>query len=220
MKDMSENKFSGQRDSRLDYSIAIKNLDTFSSLGETDLPGWINRSFLNHSPFFLTADDFANFRDFAAELLEVEFHDIWCTGSGSLGFSLNPNKISKEGAPRLFGTGSDIDMAIISELKFEAAWRDMQRKYRHTRRGLEVGAKRDYEMTRNRIFDGCFRADLLLSSPTLGEDWGGVANKLSARASELINRNITAKFWIFRDMWSLRNYLQEGATAMLIKVKK
>lgn len=110
--------------------------------------------------YLLCQDSFAfegtGFGRFVRSFVEspgLDPNAVYCIGSRAVGWSLNPKNIT-DGQLKSFETDSDLDIALISETHFEAAWRDLRSK------GHPVISEREQELLRHldwqkkRFFEG------------------------------------------------------------------
>jgi hypothetical protein len=83
----------------------LKNLA--SAKTEENLIDFCRRSSLHGTPYVFKGneDAYYNFRRTVADKFNINFHEVFITGSGKLGFSPIKNKI--------FDYDSDIDVALI-----------------------------------------------------------------------------------------------------------
>lgn len=197
-------------DSRLNYDVARENYSIFRSTSMSHLQSWINRCFLTANPFAFKEGQFSKFRQIASDCFDVEHHNVWCSGSGALGFSLNHRKTVGD-TIKYFDTDSDLDIAIISTHYFDQAWKDLREKYRDKSRDPSRRFMEKLEAQRYRLFDGAIQTNKLLAHLSMGDDWMRAQRKLATETSLMFDREVDVQFWIYRDMWSLRNYVFEGA---------
>lgn len=184
-----------------------------------DPPAWLDRHFLRQDPYAFDGAT-VSFHDTAcdlAPLLDVERNGIFCIGSGAVGVSVNPNKIS-DGKLKRFDETSDLDVAIISSRHFEIAWRELLRATQPHLREIPADINEHLKWQRKRLFDGAILSNKLLGSFSFGLEWMGALNRIGGRLEDALNRSVKAELWIYRDYWSLRNYIAGGLVACQAKV--
>jgi predicted nucleotidyltransferase len=78
---------------------------------------------LDRVPFVFNDDriTFIQWKEELAERLGIDPKAMVLTGSASCGFSLNPYKNYRE-----YNDQSDIDIALVSELHFDIAWKTLR----------------------------------------------------------------------------------------------
>lgn len=169
---------------------------------------WIDSHFLRHDPFAFQE----NFRDIST-LITAEFgvdpNAIFCIGSGAIGLSINPDKILN-GILKPFNTASDIDLAFISEVHFEQAWRDLRAASQPTLAEISDLVRNNLKWQKKRFFDGAILANKLLPELSFGREWLASEVRLAQEISVALDREIDVNYWIYRDYWSLRNYVATG----------
>ena len=183
-------------------------------LGATDPPGWIDQHFLRQDPFAF-AHGTLSFHSAActlSESLDVERNGIFCIGSGAIGLSINPAKIV-DGHLKEFDHDSDLDVAIVSSRHFELAWRELLLATQPHLKEVPAAVEKNLAWQRKRLFDGAILANKLLGSLSFGTKWLGAIDSVSGRIEDSFDRSVTAEFWIYRDYWSLRNYVARGVVA-------
>ncbi|WP_431814040.1 hypothetical protein [Kocuria sp. cx-455] len=200
------------QDEKLDYRIVQSNLNEFLAEPVASIPTWVDKKYLTRSPFAFMTRDFEQFRELTSDMLDIEYQNIWCTGSGALGFSLSPSKIAN-GKPKFFDTGSDLDIAIISTHYFDMAWKELREKSKsfEVENQLRNRFSKKMELQRKRLFDGAIQTDRMLPYLSFGEDWMKGLGKMKNQVAVTFNRSVDVKFWIYRDIWSVRYYVAEGA---------
>lgn len=199
-------------DPRLDYSFAASELERLERVGVRDLPTWVDEHFLTHDPFAFKGRDFKDFRTFSAAALSIEHHNIWCTGSGALGFSLNPNKFShSNSSPKRFDVESDLDISIISTHHFDVAWKELRERFYSYSNDPGPEFNKKISAQRKKIFDGAIRTDMLLEDLSISTQWVPALRSMESWVADRFNRNTDVNFWIYRDIWSARNYVANGA---------
>jgi hypothetical protein len=179
-----------------------------------DPPQWIDLHFLRQDPyaFFNTGLSFHEIACTLSHILDVERNGIFCIGSGAVGLSINPGKI-ENGHLKRFGTDSDLDIAVISSRHFEIAWRELLLATQPHLKEVPKEVEENLSWQRKRLFDGAILANKLLGSLSFGPKWLGAIDTISGKIADSLDRNVTAEFWIYRDYWSLRNYVAGGIVA-------
>ena len=130
--------------------------------------------------------------------LHVDPYEMVITGSGAIGFSLNPKKNY-----RAYHSGSDIDVGVVSLHHFEVAWRYL-RKSRPSWLSLKAKTRRALSShRRNYVFEGAIATDLILPLLPFGMDWQAGLDDM-ANHPPTIGRDV--KLRIYRDYDALRAY--------------
>src|SRR5262249_22743172 len=111
---------------------------------------------------------------------------------------------------------SDLDLAIISETHFEAAWRDLRRATQPTLEQVPAPLQDAMSWQKKRFFDGAIIANMVLPYLSYGSAWQTKVVRISERVAVMLHREIDTHFWIYRDYWSLRNYVADG----VVKVRR
>lgn len=175
------------------------------------LDEWIDEHFLRSDPAAFGSGGFRPVVAQVARLLDVDANGIYCVGSGAIGVSINPGK-SGHGALKKFDADSDIDLAIISEVHFEAAWRDLRRAASPLLRSeMENELEEALDWQRKRFFDGIILANKVLPYLSFGPAWLPAIARVEEDIALLLDRSVPLNVWIFRDYWSLRTYVTKGA---------
>lgn len=183
-------------------------------LKAADPPAWIDRNFLRQDPFAFDGAP-VSFHETAcelAQLLDVERNGVFCIGSGAIGLSVNPNKMV-HGSLKRFDEESDLDVAIVSSRHFEIAWRELLRATQPHLREIPAEISEHLKWQKKRLFDGAILSNKLLGSFSFGLDWIGALDRMGGRLEDALNRAVKAELWIYRDYWSLRNYITGGLVA-------
>lgn len=183
-------------------------------LGVSDPPRWIDQHFLRQDPFAFAggAFSFHNAACTLADTLDVERNGIFCIGSGAVGLSINPSKIAN-GHLKQFDAESDLDIAVVSSRHFELAWRELLLATQPHLKEIPAAMEENLAWQKKRLFDGAILANKLLGSLSFGTQWLGAIDNVSGRIEDSLDRGVTAEFWIYRDYWSLRNYVARGVVA-------
>ncbi len=141
-----------------------------------------------------------------SRLLEVDPYEVLLTGSGAVGFSLNPAKSFRE-----FNEGSDIDVAVISAHHFDVAWRCLRRSPpewlslpRKTKRALR-SHKQNY------VFEGAIATDRILALLPFAKSWQAALDNMRS-VEPTVGREVNLR--IYRDFDSLRGYQASGIEAL------
>ena len=165
--------------------------------------------FIREDPFAFSSGDFADLTLEIGELLEVDVNGIFCVGSGAIGLSFDPDKATG-GTLKPFGLDSDLDLAIISSYHFDIAWRDLRNASQPTVEERNELLDKHLSLQRKRLFDGAILTDRLLPVLSFGNKWITALTRVEQTASVQLNREVSVKAWIYRDYWSLRNYVSLG----------
>jgi hypothetical protein len=187
-----------------------------------ELPTWIDRNFLRMDPYAFDSavgNLFPEFVHDAAQAFEVDPNGIYCIGSGAIGLSCNPNNV-REGHLKVFGDGSDLDVAVISQFHFDQAWRDL-RVLAHTAYTPSTSkilrGKLDHQ--RSRLFDGAIIANKLMTRLTFGPGWSPHRLRLQLEWRDRLGLSGKVNLWIYRDYWSVRSYVAEGIQKCVEKLR-
>lgn len=182
-----------------------------------DAPEWVDFTFIRSDPFAFGAAAFDSFRRTASRGFEIDANGIFCLGSGALGWSMSPEKMIGRGL-KSFDERSDLDMAFVSEVHFESAWRELraaEQKWlaRRTRPGSEqVGL----DFQRRKFFDGAIVGSHL-SKLNFGTEWVSTLPKLRSIAADALGRSVKMNFFIYRDYWSVHNSVTKSLYACKAK---
>lgn len=172
---------------------------------------WIDDNFLRNDPYAFREVP-GGFRSTAALIvreLKIDRNGIFCIGSGAIGLSLNPKKLSG-GKLKRYDSKSDIDLAVISEVWFEMAWRDLREAAQPTTEYMDTLVRKYIQWQKARFFDGAILANRLLPALSFGREWGPSLVRIEEHVSVLFDREVSIGLWVYRDYWSLRNYVSEG----------
>jgi hypothetical protein len=134
--------------------------------------------------------------------LDVDPYDIVLTGSGAIGYSLNPKK-----AYKAFDASSDVDCGVISQHHFEMAWRYL-RQIRPAWLSLPQENRRALQIhRRNYVFAGTIATDSILALLPFGSEWQSALDTMGT-VTPTVGRDV--KLRIYRDYDSLRHYQASG----------
>lgn len=143
-------------------------------------------------------EQYASWRCKLAKGLEVDPSSLVITGSCSFGISLNPNKNY-----RYFDSGSDIDVAVVSEYHFNQAWRTLRNLGSEihsftprTRQSIDDHVKRY-------IYWGTIATDRILHILPFGKIWNEALEEIK-KETPTLGRSVNAR--IYKDFDSLRAY--------------
>jgi hypothetical protein len=164
-------------------------------------------------------DAYYEFRKRIAENFDINFHEVFITGSAKLGFSPHKRKA--------FDYDSDIDVAIISSSLYERIMlsiHDFQMELRENRKAVSEEEIKRYHRFLEYGAIGWMRPDLLPTSfrvSALKQEWFDFFDSLSYGKSEVGNYKVAAgafKSYLHLERYtlsglrSLRTALQIGAT--------
>ncbi|AEV33437.1 hypothetical protein [Owenweeksia hongkongensis] len=162
---------------------------------------------------FVFEDDRISYIEWKEELskkLEIDSKSMVFTGSSSCGFSLNPYKDYKS-----FNDESDIDIAIISELYFDIAWKCL-RNLGTKRFDLTPRQKASLRDHREKyIYWGTIATDKILELLPFGKEWS-LALMEQSKKSPANNRTINIR--LYKDYESLRAYQINNLENLRVKL--
>jgi len=171
---------------------------------------WLDRHFLRSDPFAFKRTSFREFALRSSSQLNIDPNGIFCVGSGAVGLSLNPDKIDAQ-LLRRFDDASDLDIALISEVHFERAWRNLRElAYPAVVGEMEQTLVKAMGHQRSRFFDGAILANKLLPYLDFGQEWVSALTNIQESAAIHLSREVEVNCWIYRDYWSVRNYVAKG----------
>lgn len=179
---------------------------------------WLDEHFLRSDPFAFEGSSFKKLALAISENFDVDPNGVFCIGSGAIGLSLNPAKAS-DTALKSFDKESDLDIAIISSFHFEEAWRNLRTASQPTVGRLSEDFKKDLAWQKKRFFDGAILTHKLLPYLSYSTQWTLARVRLEEYIAKLFDRNVDVNFWVYRDYWSVRNYVAEGAMKCKRKVQ-
>jgi hypothetical protein len=127
----------------------------------------VSRIVLERLPFtFDTKEQYFHWRHMLAEGLQVDPRDIMVVGSAATGRSLSARKRFS-----MFRKQSDVDIAVISAVYFDRAWRWF-RQAKPALLGFDPEQLRLFNRHREGyIFDGMIAANVFLSYLPFGAEW-------------------------------------------------
>lgn len=178
---------------------------------------WIDDHFLRNDPYAFkdVPDGFRSTAALIAKELDIDRNGIFCIGSGAVGLSLNPAKMS-DGSLKEYNNKSDLDLAVISEIYFETAWRDLRQAVQPTIDYMDTIVQQNIQWQKKKFFDGAILANQLLPALSFGSVWATALVRIQEHICRLFDREVSLGLWIYRDYWSLRNYVSDG----LVKCRK
>ena len=167
---------------------------------DTPLKELVGRIVLDRLPFtFDTKQQYFHWREILAEGLEVDSRDIVIVGSAATGRSLSPRK--RFG---VFGSKSDLDIAVISQTHFDRAWHWF-RQADPVILGLNDEQRRLFEQHKKAyIFDGMIAANYFLSYLPFGREWNHELQRAERHLPPLL-RGRMMSVRIYRDSEALRH---------------
>jgi hypothetical protein len=177
-------------------------------LAEPLLP-WIDEHFIRPDPYAFDGRRFSKFVARTCEELGVDRNGVFCLGSGAIGLSLNPDNVV-DGRLKEFDVGSDLDIAVVSELFFEQAWRDLRVATQPTAAEVDPELRSVIGWQKKRFFDGAILANVMLPWVSFGREWLTALVRLEEYVAIEFDREIDIHVWIYRDYWSVRNYVSES----------
>ena len=160
-------------------------------------------------------DAYYEFRKRIANKFEINFHEVFITGSAKLGFS--PHK------EKLFDYDSDIDIAIISAQLYDRIMsfiHDYQMELRENRKAVSFDELKGYHKFLEYGAIGWMRPDLLPTSFRVNElksDWFDFFDSISHGKSEVGNYKVTAG--AFKSYLHLERYTLSGLRSLRIKLQ-
>jgi hypothetical protein len=181
--------------------VPFANVDALKAeIVDREPSDFVSHHIFEPIPFAFSADlnSWITWKTMLAIGLNVDPYDIVLTGSGAVGFSLNPNKGFAE-----FNERSDIDCGVISAYHFDLAWRYL-RQLRPSWLSLSPAAKRAIESHRTRhVFTGTIATDSILAILPFGKDWQTTLDAM-ANCEPTVGRPVRIR--IYKDYDALRQY--------------
>jgi len=173
-----------------------------------DLPRLLSHRLFGATPNLFDGDhkEWIEWRCELADGLGVDDHSLLLVGSAALGISLNPtNDFSA------FGPKSDVDVAVISQRHFDAAWFELRELRDKRWRSLPSRVKNELRRyAPNYVFSGAIATDMLLGRLSFGKAWT-VALSAMAGIDPTLDRDIKVR--LYRDPEALRAYQLRGFSA-------
>ena len=159
---------------------------------EAELIDFCRKKVLHGTPFIFSdnEDDYYEFRKRIARKFEIDFHEVFITGSAKLGFSFYKNKY--------FDYESDIDVAIVSGKLYDQIMisvQNYQMNLRNSRNSISTRELRMYHEFLEYTAIGWIRPDKLPLSfqvQELKRDWFDFFDSLSYGKSEVGNYKVAA----------------------------
>lgn len=184
---------------------------------DESLLDFCRRRSLHGTPFVFNGneDDYYSFRKKIADKFDINFHEIFITGSAKLGFSPRKGK--------LFDYDSDIDVAIISSSLYDKIMsyiHGYQMELRENRRAVSFHELDRYHKFLEYGAIGWMRPDLLPTSFRIKEiksDWFDFFDSLSHGKSEVGNYKVTAG--AFKSYGHLEKYTLSGLRTIRSKIQ-
>lgn len=193
-------------------------LETLAAIpDEEGLVDFCRRRTLHGTPavFNGNEDTYYEFRKRIANRFDINFHEVFVTGSAKLGFSPHKKKV--------FDYDSDIDIAIISAGLYERIMlsiHDYQMELRENRKAVSYFELNGYHRFLEYGAMGWMRPDLLPTSfrvNKLKSDWFDFFDSISHGKSEVGNYKVTAG--AFKSYSHLERYTLSGLRSLRTKLQ-
>jgi len=184
---------------------------------EESLLDFCRRRTLHGTPaiFHSNEDAYYSFRKQIADKFEINFHEVFITGSAKLGFSPRKRK--------LFDLDSDIDVALISSVLYDRMMdfiHDYQMELRENRKAVSWDEIKGYHKFLEYSAIGWMRPDLLPTSFRVEElktEWFEYFDSISHGRSEIGNYKVTAG--AFKSYGHLERYTVSGLRSLKTKLQ-
>lgn len=185
-------------------NIEIQDFDTVAT-SDNRLSVLVGQLILERLPFaFQSKGQYLNWKDRLAQGLGIDGRDVYLVGSACTGRSLSARSQFK-----IFRQKSDLDIAVVSQLKFDEAWK----WFRDTNPDLlNLDDERTALFFRHRdwnIFHGFIASEYFLSYFDFGNEWIKHLQMCEEHLPEAL-RGRRASIRIYRDAASLRLHLSES----------
>jgi hypothetical protein len=131
---------------------------------------------------------------------------------------LNPSKVADSKLKR-FDSQSDIDLIVISEVHFEAAWRDLRTATQPTLQEIDPFLLDNLNYQKKKLFDGAIVATMFLPYLSFGLEWIPAMVRVEEHISIALDRETEVHAWLYRDYWSVRNYISGSIVGCRGKVE-
>ncbi len=179
---------------------------------EESLLDFCRRRSLHGTPaiFLGNEDAYYLFRKRIADKFQINFHEVFITGSAKLGFS--PHK------KKPFDLDSDIDIALISSVLYDRMMdfiHDYQMELRENRKAVSSVEIKGYHKFLEYSAIGWMRPDLLPTSFRVEElktEWFAFFDSISHGKSEVGNYKVTAG--AFKSYGHLERYTVSGLRSL------
>lgn len=186
-----------------DFLSIIKATET-----DEDLLDLCRKQILHGTPhvFQNKDEEFYDFRKRISSKFNIQFYEIYITGSAKLGFSPFKNKY--------FDYDSDIDVAIVSPSLYEEIMMSIseyQMQVRKNRKAITLDEIKMYHSFLEYVALGWIRPDKLPISfqmNSIKDDWFDFFRSISNGKSEVGNYQVTAG--IFKSYIHLEKYIYSG----------
>lgn len=184
---------------------------------EASLLDFCRRRALHGTPeiFHGNEDAYYSFRKKIADKFQINFHEVFITGSAKLGFSPYKRK--------LFDLDSDIDIALISSVLYDRMMdfiHDYQMALRDNRKAVSSEEIKNYHKFLEYSAIGWMRPDLLPTSFRVEElktEWFEFFDSISHGKSEAGNYKVTAG--AFKSYSHLERYTVSGLRSLKINLQ-
>lgn len=171
----------------------------------------VDRVLLARVPWIFSGqtDEFLAWKRSLASSLDVDPNNVVVVGSAGLGLSLNPNN----GLLRPFLQESDVDIAVVSSLHFDVAWRAIQRIGMGGPRVLSQ-AEREFERRHREhlVFHGAIATERYLTKFSFGKSW---LDGLRRAQRHPVVEGHPIRVRLYRDFESLRRYHESGIRGIM-----
>lgn len=179
---------------------------------EESLIDFCRRRTLHGTPAIFLADEgsYYSFRKRIADKFEINFHEVFITGSAKLGFSPHKKKV--------FDLDSDIDVALISSTLYDRMMdfiHAYQMELRENRKAVSASEIKGYHKFLEYSAIGWMRPDLLPTSFRVDElrtEWFAFFDSISNGKSEVGNYKVTAG--AFKSYGHLERYTVSGLRSL------
>lgn len=142
-------------------------MSAYSDLRMIDSNEFVLNYLLGCKPHIFRAQcDYNKWRLKVSEFIDVDPSSIHLSGSGAIGFSLNPSKNLKK-----FDINSDIDISVVSERHFKTSWRHLRKTNLRNPQLTATMVSAIKRHCTNNVYWGFISAHEILSILPFFRDW-------------------------------------------------
>lgn len=173
----------------------------------------VQKYICNGSSPILTDEQIFEIKYEIAKQFNIHPNEVILTGSAKLGFSLAPKKLFKK-----FDENSDIDIAIISNIAFEAFWEELL-DFNINIKNRNEQEEKNYRIFQDYFFRGWIRPDKFPFEYSRKKEWFDFFNSLTNKiyqygehkiAAGIYKNFATFELYNIKNIESIKNKIKAG----------